>query len=62
MPNAKQLEIKSHLILSSLKQSVAKALHKKKCLGQYAVISEHGKIIKLCYKSGKESEKNRNID
>lgn len=37
----------SEIVLKSLKRSVAKALHKKKCLGQYAVISENGKIIKL---------------
>ncbi len=57
MPNAKQLEKKSHLILSSLKLSVAKALDKKKRLGQYAVISINGKIIKLF-----TQEDSRNID
>jgi len=37
----------SRIALESLKQSVTEALDKKKRLGQYAVISKNGEIIKL---------------
>ncbi len=47
MNNREKLIKESQIVLDSLKQSVKKALDKKKRLGQYAVISENGKIIKL---------------
>lgn len=47
MSKQKELDIESKIILASLKSSVNKALDKKRRLGQYAVISENGKIIKL---------------
>lgn len=47
MNKSEELEIKSEIVLASLKKSVAKALERKRLLGQYAVISQNGKIIKL---------------
>lgn len=47
MSKQKELDIESKIILASIKSSVNKALDKKRRLGQYAVISENGKIIKL---------------
>ena len=41
----KQPSEKSRIILASLKEAVAKALEKKRRLGQYAVFWEDGKVI-----------------
>ncbi len=47
MNKSEELQKKSEIVLESLKKSVAKALERKRLLGQYAVISQNGKIIKL---------------
>lgn len=35
------------LIIRSMKKSVAKALERKRRLGQYAVVSRNGKLVRL---------------
>jgi glucose-6-phosphate 1-dehydrogenase len=47
MNKSEELKKKSEIVLESLKKSVAKALERKRLLGQYAVISQDGKIVKL---------------
>ena len=56
MSESEKLIEKSHMVLESLKQSVAEALDKKKRLGQYAVISKNGKIIKLFTEETKDKD------
>ena len=56
MSESEKLIEKSHMVLESLKQSVAEALDKKKRLGQYAVISKNGKIINLFTQETKDKD------
>jgi len=42
-----QLTIETDKVLESLRNSVAKALDRKRRLGQYAVISRNGKLVRL---------------
>lgn len=39
--------IETDKVLESLRNSVAKALERKRRLGQYAVVSENGKLVRL---------------
>ena len=56
MNNKNKILEESRIALESLKQSVAEALDKKKRLGQYAVISKNGKIIKLFTEETKDKD------
>ena len=52
MPTRKVTGVKKDIadnqtVLSSMKRSVAKALERKRRLGQYAVVSENGKLVRL---------------
>ena len=47
-------EIAPEAVLESLRKSVAKALDRKKRLGQYAVVWQDGEILKLDFSHGDE--------
>lgn len=40
-------KVDNQVIIESLRNSVAKALERKRCLGQYAIVSKNGKLTRL---------------